>query len=52
MRFRGERAVITNQIDNLGELQHLVDRYDSFNLTTIAKQTVVVLNFFAIAARS
>jgi len=44
--------MIASQIENLGALQHLADRCDILNLTTIAKQTVVVLNFSAIAAKS
>jgi len=40
------------QVHNLGALQLLVDRKAILNLTANAKQTVVVLNFFAIAAKS
>jgi hypothetical protein len=40
------------RVDNLGALHHIADRKVILNLTANAKQTLVVLNFFAIAARS
>ena len=41
-----------SQTGNLGALRHFVGRNANLDLTVIAKQTVVVLNFFAIAVRS
>ena len=52
MPIRSKSAMDGTQIGNLGALRQLVDRNAILNLTVIAKQTVVVLNFFAIAVRS
>ena len=52
MPIRNKSAMDGTRIGNLGALQHFVDRNVILNLAVIAKQTVVVLNFFAIAARS
>jgi hypothetical protein len=41
-----------SQTGNLGALRHFVGRNAILDLTVIAKQTVVVLNFLAIAVRS
>ena len=52
MPIRSKSAMDGTQTGNLGALRHFVDRNAILNITVIAKQTVVVLNFFAIAARS
>jgi hypothetical protein len=40
------------RVDNLGTLQHFVDRKAILNVMANAKQTLVVLRFFAIDVQS
>ena len=52
MPIKSKSAMDGSQTGNLGALRHFVGRNVILDLTVIAKQTVVVLNFFAIAVRS